>query len=287
MKVLDFGLAKLAGPPAPFADATAAREGGHYVDTRGVRLQPDMSLSPTITSPALMTNAGMLRGTAAYMSPEQAEGRPADKRSDLWAFGCVLFEMLTGKRAFEAEDVSETLAAVLRGEPEWAALPANTPPAIRTLLRRCLERDRRRRVADSAAVLFVLDEHTNLLADAPLPDRAAFANERNASVRAVEHRARKRLLTGAAVGILLTTFAAVATWWLMRPAPPPITRLGLAPLATAAGIAENSPDIAVTPDGSRVVYFTDPAAGIERPTLAVRELARTEPITLTATAACE
>ena len=97
VKVLDFGLAKAMDP---------------------VGSAPNMSQSPTITTPA-MTHAGMIMGTAAYMSPEQAKGRAVDKRSDVWAFGCVLFEMLTGKRAFEGEDVSDTLAAVLRGEPDW------------------------------------------------------------------------------------------------------------------------------------------------------------------------
>src|SRR2546427_273113 len=100
VKVLDFGLAKLS--------ETAI----------GGAITPNMSLSPTITSPAMMTGVGMLLGTAAYMSPEQAKGHEADKRSDNWAFGCVVYEMLTGKRAFEGEDVSDTLAAVLRGEPD-------------------------------------------------------------------------------------------------------------------------------------------------------------------------
>ena len=80
--------------------------------------------SPTITSPALMTGVGVFLGTAAYMSPEQARGKAVDKRSDIWAFGCVLYEMLTGQRAFEGENVTDTLAAVLRAEPDWSALPA-------------------------------------------------------------------------------------------------------------------------------------------------------------------
>src|ERR1051326_8361277 len=121
VKVLDFGLAK--------AIDTSSSTG------------VEMTQSPTITSPAMMTAAGMILGTAAYMSPEQAKGRPADKRSDIWAFGCVLFEMLTGKRAFVGEDVSDVLAAILMKDPDWAALPAMTRPAIRTLLRRCLEKD--------------------------------------------------------------------------------------------------------------------------------------------------
>jgi serine/threonine-protein kinase len=99
VKVLDFGLAKLANP-----DPAAVRG--------------DVTLSPTITTPALMTGAGVVLGTAAYMSPEQAKGREADKRSDVWAFGCVLYEMLTGRRAFDGEDTTDVLGAVVRLEPD-------------------------------------------------------------------------------------------------------------------------------------------------------------------------
>ena len=130
VKVLDFGLAKAIEPPGSVA--------------------PSASLSPTITTPA-MTRAGMILGTAAYMSPEQARGIDVDKRTDLWAFGVVLWEMLTGARLFEGATVSDALAAVLRAEPPWATLPASTPVAIRRLLRRCLEKDRKRRL-DSASV---------------------------------------------------------------------------------------------------------------------------------------
>ena len=108
-------------------------------------------MSPTITTPA-MTQAGMILGTAAYMSPEQAKGRTVDKRSDVWAFGAVLYEMLTARRAFEGDDVSDTLARILMKEPDWTALPANTPPAIRRLLRRSLEKDVRARLSDMAMV---------------------------------------------------------------------------------------------------------------------------------------
>ncbi len=101
---------------------------------------------------------GVILGTAAYMSPEQAKGRAADKRSDVWAYGCVLYEMLTGKRAFEGEDVSDTLAAVLRADPDLSALPNDASGSIRTLIERCLEKDRRKRVADISTALFVLGE---------------------------------------------------------------------------------------------------------------------------------
>ena len=114
VKILDFGLAK--AEKAPFASGAPALT------------------SPTITSPALLTGAGVLLGTAAYMSPEQAKGRSADRRSDVWAFGCVLFEILTGRRPFGGDDVSATIVSVLRDEPDWSRLPAETPTAIRALL---------------------------------------------------------------------------------------------------------------------------------------------------------
>src|SRR5688500_1828401 len=129
VKVLDFGLAK--------ATDVAAAPGAS-----------DPVGSPTVTSPAMLTGIGVILGTAAYMSPEQAKGRAADKRSDVWAFGCVLYEMLTGKRAFKGEDVRDTLAAVLRGEPAWEALPASLPPSIRSLLEGCLEKNHRERISD-------------------------------------------------------------------------------------------------------------------------------------------
>ncbi|PYR72562.1 MAG: hypothetical protein DMF87_27755 [Acidobacteria bacterium] len=183
VKVLDFGLAKLAdrGPA----------KAGHYPPDGSVRLQADLTMSPTITSPAMMTGVGVLLGTAAYMSPEQAKGREADKRCDIWAFGCVLFEMLTGKGPLAGDDVTDTLANVLKREPNWLALPAEVPPALRALLRRCLEKNRRERVADISTALFVLKEQASLAApvtaSAPLPSRLAPAN-RGVRYRRAEHR---------------------------------------------------------------------------------------------------
>src|SRR4029077_5509532 len=110
----------------------------------------NVTQSPTITTPAMMTGVGMILGTAAYMSPEQARGKTVDKRADVWAFGVVVFEMLTGQRLFTGETISDTLASVLKHEPNWRTLPAATPTAVRRLLRRCLEKDRKRRL-DSAA----------------------------------------------------------------------------------------------------------------------------------------
>jgi len=131
VKVLDFGLAKA------MEAGGAGQAGGAGRDS--------LSMSPTITTPA-MTQAGMILGTAAYMAPEQARGKPVDKRADIWAFGIVVFEMLTGRRVFGGEDISITLAFVMTKEPEWTALPAATPPALRALLHRCLDKDPKRRL---------------------------------------------------------------------------------------------------------------------------------------------
>ena len=136
VKVLDFGLAKALEP-------TGA-------------MSPGLSQVPTITTPA-MTQAGMILGTAAYMSPEQAKGRTVDKRSDVWAFGAVLYEMLSGRRAFDAEDVSETLAAVLRAEVDWARLPEGLSPVLVTYIRRCLQKDPKQRIPDIAAMRLALE----------------------------------------------------------------------------------------------------------------------------------
>ena len=125
VKVLDFGLAK-----AFQLDAS----------------DPNMSLSPTVSLTAAATQMGVIMGTAAYMSPEQARGKTVDKQADIWAFGVVLYEMLAGQQLFAGATVSDTLAAVLRAEPDWNALPAETPSAVRRLLRRSLERDRGRRL---------------------------------------------------------------------------------------------------------------------------------------------
>jgi serine/threonine protein kinase len=135
VKILDFGLAKA------LAD-----------ESQNV----DPSDSPTITN--AMTRPGVVLGTAAYMSPEQAKGKRVDKRADIWAFGCILYECLTGKKAFEGETVTETLAAILRGDPDWDALPSTIPRNIQFVLRKCLEKDRNRRFRDPADVQIEIEE---------------------------------------------------------------------------------------------------------------------------------
>jgi Tol biopolymer transport system component len=215
VKVLDFGLAKSLGP------ASAASVG-------------QASVSPTITSPA-MTAQGIILGTAAYMAPEQARGRPVDRRADIWAFGCVLFEMLTARRAFTGADISETMAAVLRAEPDWAALPPDTPPSIRRLLTRCLRKDPKERlqhVGDARLELSAADEAS--IGRTPLYQR----------------RGSRAFAAAAPVGAAIVS--GVAVWLAMSdgpdsPAPP--TRFAI----TLADAVLTSP-IAIAPDGRTIVY---------------------------------
>ncbi len=148
VKVLDFGLAKALDP---IGSASSA------------------SLSPTLSIHA--TQAGIILGTAAYMSPEQAKGRATDKRTDVWAFGCVLYEMLAARRAFDGEDVTEIIASVVKSEPDWARLPAHVPDPIRVLLKRCLEKDRRARVSDIGVARFVLSMATHIRSRCPAAGR--------------------------------------------------------------------------------------------------------------------
>ena len=225
VKVLDFGLAKLAHPEAAAGPA-------------------DLTASPTITSPAMMTGVGVLLGTAAYMSPEQAKGREADKRSDIWAFGCVLYEMLTGRRAFDGEDMTEVLGAVVRLEPNWEALPSDVPPPVRTLLQRCLVKDRRKRIADIAAALFVLDHQAGVAATstasaAPLPRGPLW----------------RRVAALTAGALVVAVLGGALVWFATRPAPPSVVRTTVTTSgSTALSLAGADRDVAITPDGSRIVY---------------------------------
>jgi serine/threonine protein kinase/Tol biopolymer transport system component len=158
VKVLDFGLAK-----------PALSEAGAGTDLA-------LSQAPTLAVPT-MTQAGMILGTAAYMSPEQAKGRDADKRSDIWAFGCVLYEMLTGARAFPGADLAETLAAVIKSEPDWTALPPDTPASVHRLLRRCLIKDRKARLADASSLRIEIDDARSRPEQGPVASRT-FRRER-------------------------------------------------------------------------------------------------------------
>ena len=237
VKVLDFGLAKAMGPP----------EGGRYAqDGRSVRLQPDLTDAATITTPA-MTQAGMILGTAAYMSPEQARGKVVDKRCDIWAFGCVLFEMLSGRQPFAGDTVSETLAEVMKSEPPWQALPASLPANLDRLIRRCLVKDPRQRIRDVGDVRLALE---GAFEAAAVPTAAVAVVPQPASWRRVAAVAGVVLVVAAGTG--------AAVWVATRPAPPVPPRVSRllveSPDAAGLTISPNDRDLAATPDGSRVVY---------------------------------
>ena len=196
VKVLDFGLAKALDQDP---------------NTSGPQ---DLSHSPTITSPA-MTMRGVILGTAAYMSPEQAKGRFVDKRADIWAFGCVLYEMLTGKRAFDGDDVSDTLASVLRAEPDWSTLSSRSTPAITSVIRRCLTRDPRQRTRDVGDVRLQLEE-----AQSATPHEVA-----------VDATRQRRWLPAAVAGIAAVAALAVAApvvWRSWPVAEPQLLRFSVA-----------------------------------------------------------
>ena len=231
VKVLDFGLAK----------ALAGDVGG---STSGAAPPAN---SPTLTSPA-MTGVGVILGTAAYMSPEQAKGKPADKRSDIWAFGCVLYEMLTGTRAFEGEDVSATMANVLTREPDWDRVPGNTPPAVHLLLRRCLRKDKRQRMQDAGSVRIEIEDALS----APVGSASA-ASQGGRGGRA----ARLRVALVVSVAVLASALIAGLAGWHLKPSPLPrpsaLTRVALTVPADEQ-LAVTYPSIAVSPDGAHLVY---------------------------------
>jgi Tol biopolymer transport system component/aminoglycoside phosphotransferase (APT) family kinase protein len=237
VKVLDFGLAKAwAG------------------DAAGATSSADLSQSPTLAHTG--TAAGLILGTAAYMSPEQARGKPVDRRADIWAFGVVVYEMLTGRRLFGGETVSDVLAAVLTREPDWTALPAGTPPTVRRLLGRCLDRDPRRRLRD-------IGEAVVLLAD---PAAADWSPEPAASARATS---RERVAWVAAA-LALAVAAALAGRGLSSrsgstPPGPLHFSLSLAP----SDIAPTGAVIA--PDGLRVA-FAGHVPGADTAAIFVRSL---------------
>jgi eukaryotic-like serine/threonine-protein kinase len=158
VKVLDFGLAKAIEPYAVSPDCMHVSDLEHRMEhllEEGTEFT-DIANSPTVS--AMATRAGVLLGTAAYMSPEQAKGKPVDRRADIWAFGCVLYEMLTGEMTFRGESVTDTLAAVIKEEPDWARLPSATPIQIRVLLRRCLQKDPKKRLRDIGDARISVDE---------------------------------------------------------------------------------------------------------------------------------
>jgi Tol biopolymer transport system component len=236
VKVLDFGLAKALVATDPGGDPEA---------------------SPTVTSAGSV--AGVILGTAAYMSPEQAKGRDVDRRSDVWSFGVTLYEMLTGVSPYRGATVSETLAEVLKGEPDWSALPPDTPRALRRLLRRCLEKDPQWRLAD--------------MADARIELRAAQQEEPEAAPGGGEAatRSRPEALTWAfgAVAVAALVFAG---WLALRPSPAPeptSLEISLPP-----GQTIGAPP-AISPDGRTVAYV---AASGGTGHLYLRDLSAFDPV---------
>jgi serine/threonine protein kinase/Tol biopolymer transport system component len=225
VKVLDFGLAK-------------AIEG----DAASI----DIATSPTMSRMA--TLAGVLLGTAAYMSPEQAKGKSVDRRADIWAFGCVLYEMLAGKMAFRGESVTDTLAAVIKEEPDWSQLPAMTPIRVRVLLQRCLQKDPRQRLRDIGDARISLDE---VPAGAPDPSPAG-----TAGISALVWR--RALIVGSGTLLLGATVGSVATW-VLKPSPsePPqsITRMVIdLPAGQQLSSLDRGPAVAISPDGTQLAY---------------------------------
>src|SRR5688572_27409570 len=223
VKVLDFGLAKAMEPAVS---------------------SPNVSQSPTITTPA-MTQMGVILGTAAYMAPEQAKGRPADKRSDVWAFGCVLYEMLTGKRAFDGEDVSDTLAAVLRGAPDWSVLPSQLSPTLLVYLRRCLTRDPAQRVHDISDVRLALGGAF----DVPL---VSVPTSPPVEVRKTPWRL---IAVGIAVIVAGAAVLGLGTPILFPGRPPSVVRLTATP-PNGVLPSPTDPDVSLSADGDRIAYAT-------------------------------
>jgi serine/threonine-protein kinase len=226
VKVLDFGLARYE-----------AGDAGSSID---------LTASPTLAYAG--TQAGIILGTAAYMSPEQAKGRAVDKRSDVWAFGCLLFEMLSGKKAFEGEDVSDTLAAILRGEPDWSALPSDVPPTVRSLIKRCLEKDRRARIPDLSVVRYLLSDSAaaDLLSASGLHIKAAVA----------EATPQKRsMMPWLAAAVFALGFAAVLVLWSpwRRAAAPSIVRVSTE-VGADTSLVPAFTAVALSPDGSMIAF---------------------------------
>ncbi len=226
VKVLDFGLAKAFEPAAVgIGNAT---------------------MSPTLSIHA--THAGIILGTAAYMAPEQARGKPVDRRVDIWAFGCVVYEMLTGRQAFEGGDtVSDAIAAVLKSDLDLSALPSSVPAQIRLLLKRCLEKDRRGRIGDMGTVRFLLSDTLGDAIVAAVPKRPPFRHTALIGVG------------GLLVGALLAGGSAL-WWYRANPtrAPEPIRFELLVPLfgRNVRGALGGTRHIAISPDGRSVAFIS-------------------------------
>ena len=236
VKVLDFGLARSGATDRSGSD-------------------PGLSASPTMTFAA--TNAGVILGTAAYMSPEQARGKAVDKRTDVWSFGCVMFECLTGRQAFAGETVSDIVARILQAEPEWNALPAATPERLRALLARCLEKDAKRRLRDIGDARFEIEDVLAARKSASGAGRAPSSGP----ARAVQWPAIA--ITAAVVAALC-----LGPRLVLRPAPSPAVRLEIQ--APRGHFLFDGASVALSPDGRSLAMIASDSTN--RRTLWVRRL---------------
>ncbi len=204
----------------------------------------DIGNSPTLSQAATMQ--GVILGTAAYMSPEQARGKAVDKRTDIWAFGCVLYELFTGKQAFQGEDITEILAAVVKSEPDWSALPAATPVKVRDLLRRCLQKDRRQRFHDSGDVRIEIED--------------AIAAPKDSGVAQAASASTSKLLLAVAATVTVIAVAALFGWWrATRPVERVLRPLVRLDVDLGPDVSLGSPqgtDAIISPDGTRLVYVS-------------------------------
>ena len=231
VKVLDFGLAKVA-------DSDGTAKGAPY----------DVDNSPTFTSAP--SEVGMILGTAAYMAPEQARGKPVDTRADIWAFGCVVYEMLTAKRPFVGESMTDTLAAIVKEDPDWAALPASTPTALRELLARSLIKDPKNRLRDIGDARIALEQAN------------AHPAGRTAAPVAAAAPVRGRAFALLASALPIAAVASLVTWLLVRPAPAPplpLSRFATPLPLDALPLRTGGTGLAFAPDGTTVVYAAQPA----------------------------
>jgi hypothetical protein len=238
VKVLDFGLAK----------ALATEDSAS-----------DISNSSTLTA----TQAGVILGTAAYMSPEQAKGKTVDRRADIWAFGCVLYEMLSGKRVFEGETVSDTLAAVLKSKPEWSALVADTPPRISELVRRCLTKDPKQRLQAIGEARIVIEETLSGDVGAGLMPALGRPSTLRSFATAEDGQGsplqswRRALLVAGGFGLGAMLAALAFTMGLFRkpiPKPQPIRFTNTPPVGYTIAPDPYAPQVAISPDGRMIAF---------------------------------
>jgi len=248
VKVLDFGLAKAFSPDADAVSGSVAN-------------------SPTLTARA--TQVGMILGTAAYMAPEQAKGRAVDRRADIWAFGVVLFEILAGRRAFEGDDVSDVLASVLKMEPGWSALPPDLPAPVVRLIRRCLEKDPKRRLRDVSEGMLQLEDGLATSANQSAPASVEAVTAPSMVPAPFWRRVLPLAVTAAATAV---TVAGIELFWAADTPPAEVVTFHHVPPAEAALLfTSDQDDLAVFPDGSAIVYSTL-ETGSAMPVLHMRRL---------------